>query len=109
MMPPKKKTSYTTDNAKVKITEGKNKTTTKVKKTLGSGAVVKSKEVRKYGEKGYVEKSKGKITKTGRLLGNPKGRSVRGYDESTGGGPIKYTKTGVGSALAAKKMMKKYK
>ena len=102
-MNPPKRTSYTMGNSKVSIKEGNNKKVIKTKETLGSGAVNKTKSVTKYGSKGSVSKEKSKIGS------NPTQRKVQGYDKAIGGGPTKYTKTGVGSALAAKKMMKKYK
>ena len=101
MNPPKRKTVTYGKNSKVIDTPGTR--VIKTQKTLGSGAVEKTKSVTKFGKKGYVTKEKYKVGS------NKTERKVRGYDNEIGGGPHKYTKTGVGSALTAKKMMKKYK
>jgi len=102
-MPPKKKTSYTMGNTTGTVKEGNNKKVIKTKTTLGSGAVQKTKSVTKYGSKGSVSRE------TSKVGSNPTQRKVQGYGKSSDAGTTKSTKTGVGSALAAKKMMKKYK
>ena len=104
MNPPKKiKLSNESGSTKLSIKEGNNKKVIKTKKTLGSGVVERTKSVTKYGSKGSVSMDKSKIGS------NKTQRKVQGYDKATGGGPTKTTKTGIGSAIAAKKMMGKYK
>lgn len=105
MKPPRRTVYYgaNSEGANTKTIDTPGKRVVKTKKTRGSGQVEKTKSVTKYGSKGSVTKEKRKLGKT------PTENRVKGYDTATGKGQIKYSNTGVGSTLAARKMMKKYK
>jgi hypothetical protein len=110
MNPPKKKINYTTKNGtEVSIKAGNNKKVIKTKRVTSSGAKEKTKSVTKYGSRGSVTREKSKFGSS------PTTRKVQGssskpqeFDRSVSD-KTKFTKTGLGSAIAAKKMMKKYK
>lgn len=103
---PKRREVYygaNSEGANTKTIDTPGKRVVKTKKTRGSGQVEKTKSVTKYG-------SKGSVTRDKRKLGNtPTENRVKGYDKSGKVNDIKYSTTGIKSAIAARKMMKKYK